>query len=50
MDLRGQSASTAVGHPFSDEVIVSIQEPTNVFVASCTAIEAPNRPFVLCWR
>jgi hypothetical protein len=31
-------------------VIVSIQEPTDVFVASCTAIQAPNCAFALCWR
>ena len=46
-DFLGQGASPTVRHPLGDEMIVPSQEPTDMFIASCTTVEAPNRPFAL---
>jgi hypothetical protein len=46
-DLLGQSASSTVRHSFGDEMIIPGQEPTDMFIASCTTVEAPNCPSAL---
>jgi hypothetical protein len=48
-DLPGQGTGTPVGHTFGDEMVAASQEPTDVLVTSCAAIQTPNGPFSLGW-
>lgn len=48
-DLSGQSFRSAIGHPFGNDLVASFQKPTNVPVATCTAIQTPNRALALAW-
>jgi hypothetical protein len=49
-NLSGKRASPAIRHSFGYEMIVSIQQPLDVLVGSCAAVEAPDSPSASCWR
>jgi len=47
LDLPGQGFCPAVGHAFGNQVVISAQQPTELFITSGAAIYAPNRASAL---
>ena len=48
-NLLGQGVGPAIGHAFGYDLVISRQQPAQLFVRASPAIHAPDGPVALSW-